>query len=63
MQSLKAPCCNLGLEEEEMNLYDDAFHIYSVREVFIECFKQRIMITDMLRIAVTQPAKIYSLLK
>lgn len=37
-----------------MNLHDDAFHIYSVREVFIECFRHRIMITGMLRILATQ---------
>lgn len=37
-----------------MNLHDDAFHIYSVREVFIECFRQRIVTMDMLRIAATQ---------
>lgn len=54
MQSFKAPYCNLGLEEEEMNLHDDAFHIYSVRKVFIECFRQRIMLTDTLRISATQ---------
>lgn len=54
MQCLKAPYCNLGLQEEEINLHDDVFHIYSVREVFIECFRQRIMITSMLRISATQ---------
>lgn len=54
MQSLKAPYCNLGLEEEEMNLHYDAFHIYSVREVFIECFRQSVMITDRLRISATR---------
>lgn len=37
-----------------MNLHDDAFHIYSVREVFIECFRHRLMITGMLRILATQ---------
>lgn len=51
MQTLKAPYCNLGLQEEEMNLHDDAFHIYSVREVFIECFRQ---ISGMLRVLATQ---------
>ena len=54
MQSLKAPYCNLGLEEEGMNLHDYAFHIYSVRKVFIECFRQRIMLIDTLRVSATQ---------
>lgn len=54
MQNLKAPYCNLALEEEEMTLHDDAFHIYSVRKVFIKCFRQRIMITETLRVSATQ---------